>query len=226
MREPQLFQSSSRRAVADTLHTPRQNPWFFWSVGIVMVALGGFLGTIYTPEGSGKFLSVICPTAGVILGAIIVIIIVFIINLILAPYRQRNEARALLAVKPKPIPLPNRDALIRAISRFKECALVHFINRQVINEARVDNPSCAQCSLGDGSYDFIQAYQVLSDEMLVAGEKVKNIVSQLAVFVFQQILEQDNDQSSSIVNPNSDEFISELNKKVENTIKRINTLIR
>ncbi len=58
-----------------------------------MVALGGFLGTVYTPEGSGRLLSAICPTAGVILGAIIGIIIIFTINLILAPYRQRNEVR-------------------------------------------------------------------------------------------------------------------------------------
>ncbi len=93
MEESQLFQSSFHRAVADTIHVPRQNPWFFWSIGIVMVALGGFLGTVYTPEGSGRFISAICPTAVVILGAIIGIIIIFIINLILAPYRQRNEAR-------------------------------------------------------------------------------------------------------------------------------------
>ncbi len=58
-----------------------------------MVALGTFLGVIYTPEGSSKFLSIIYPIAGVILGAITGIIIIFIINLILAPYRQRNEAR-------------------------------------------------------------------------------------------------------------------------------------
>ena len=93
MREHPLFQSSLRRAVDDTIHAPRQNPWFFWSIGIVMVALGGFLGTVYTPEGSGRFLSAICPTAGVIIGAIIGIIIIFIINLIMAPYRQRNELR-------------------------------------------------------------------------------------------------------------------------------------
>ena len=122
MGEPQLFQSSFRRAVADTIHAPRRNPWFFWSIGIVMVALGGFLGTVYTPEGSGRFISAICPTAGVILGAIIGIIIILIINLILAPYRQRNEARALLLAKPKPAPLQNRQKLFTAIHHLDEAA--------------------------------------------------------------------------------------------------------
>ena len=96
MGEFPLFQSSLRRAVDDTLHTPRRNPWLFWSVGTIMIALGGFLGTIYAPKDSETSLSVICTIAGVVLGAVIGIILIFLINLKLAPYRQRNEARVAL----------------------------------------------------------------------------------------------------------------------------------
>jgi len=73
--------------------------WFFWSVQVVAMGLLAYVGSILIPEGAGKYISYAYPAVGAVIGAIVGFAIIFIINLLLAPYRQRNEARmALMAI--------------------------------------------------------------------------------------------------------------------------------
>lgn len=186
-----ISQSSFRRAMADTMHAPRQNPWFFWIIGTVMVALGTFLGVIYTPEGSSKFLSIIYPIAGVILGAIIGIIIIFIINLILAPYRQRNEARDLLLAKPKPIPLLNRGELIRAISEVQQTSGELLMAQEQLDNLEAMSPNLVHVDAmetRDYTYaKYKQAINKLSAEKMVAGKLFESLLSDLIAYISTQV---------------------------------------
>lgn len=142
-----------------------------------------------------------------------------------APIRQRNEARATSLEKQKQKSISNKDALVRAISNFKECALVEFTHHQARKEHSCKVSDCPL--MIDGKpFDLAQAYEALAAETLVAGERVTSIVSPLMTFVLTQIIEQYNDESSSVTKLNSDEFISELYKTVKKTVRGINTLTR
>ena len=62
------------------------------------------------------YLPLLHTVAWVSIGAVIAYGCIFLFNLWRAPYRQRNEARGLLQARPKPIPLYNKDELLRAMS--------------------------------------------------------------------------------------------------------------
>ncbi len=133
-----------------------------------------------------------------------------------APARQRNEAWNLLLEKPKP--MSNKNALLRAISTFCECALMEFTQQEVKNEH-----SCKACPLMEPS-DFVQAYKALGAEGLVAGEKADKTISQLMTFVLTQMVAQLGDESSSAEALGTEEFIDKLAKMRGKTIKGIESL--
>jgi len=183
--------------------------------GMLAVAGGAWLAQIappYAPTLEIVGRSVI----GGLGGLIVAIFIIFVWNFIRAPYKQRNEAWNALSKKPKP--MSNKDALLRAISTFAECALMEFTQQEVRNEH-----SCKVCPLMEPS-DFVQAYKVLSAEKLVAGEKADNIVSRLMHFVLTQMIAQLGDKSSSVEALSTDEFIDKLRKMTKRTIKGIENL--
>ncbi len=146
-----------------------------------------------------------------------------------APVKQRNEARATLLKKRKPKPISNKDALVRAISNFKECAVVEFTHHQMRKEHSCKVSDCPLMVDGK-SFDLSQAYEVLAAEALVAGERVNTVVAPLMEFVLKQMIEQYNDESSSAtklnIDENIDEFLSELHKIVKKTVGGINALTR
>ena len=100
MPEYPLNQTAYQRASQDT-ELFRKSGFSFWAlevVGAAMFGVGGaFIGYWLTPSNSNPFWQFGWPTigggVGVIVGFILVFIMIFARNLILAPYRQRNEAR-------------------------------------------------------------------------------------------------------------------------------------
>lgn len=85
-------QSALSRAWADT-RISFHKIYFFWVVEVVAAGIGGFIGTIVTPAYAGRIMSATYPAIGVLIGILAGFSIIFISNLVLAPYRQRNEAR-------------------------------------------------------------------------------------------------------------------------------------
>jgi hypothetical protein len=135
-----------------------------------------------------------------------------------APIRQRNEVRNVLLDMQRPKPITNKDAILRAISTFCECAIMEFTQREVKNEH-----SCAACPLMEPS-DFIQSYRSLSAEKLVAGGKADEIVSRLMTFVLTQLVAQLGDECYSAEALSREEFLDKLGKMRRRTIKGIQSL--
>ncbi len=92
MAEKPLNQSSPRRAWEETKESFHKI-WFFWGVQVVAVGVFALLGTIFAPENSGRLASAVYPVAGGAVGAIVGFGIIYLICLIKAPYKQRDEAR-------------------------------------------------------------------------------------------------------------------------------------
>lgn len=61
-----------------------------------------WLGTVLTPEDASKWVAAAYPTIGGIIGAAIGFGTIFAVKLFWAPYRQRDEARALVEQQRKP----------------------------------------------------------------------------------------------------------------------------
>lgn len=92
MVEKPLNQSSPRRAWIDTTESFHKI-WFFWSVEVIAFGVFVFLGNVATPEGAGAVVSAAYPVVGGVIGAIVGLGIIYLICLIKAPYKQRDEAR-------------------------------------------------------------------------------------------------------------------------------------
>ena len=101
---------------------------------------------------------------GMIVGLIMVFGGIYLLNLFRAPYRQLNEARRLLQAKPKPIPLPNRNELIKAIAKVKTATL-KYINLQDTRSTRTS----VEVSQALKSYE--NAIENIESERLVAGKE-------------------------------------------------------
>jgi len=135
-----------------------------------------------------------------------------------APVRQRNEAWSVLLKKQKP--MSNKEDLLRAISTFRESAIMEFTQKDVMNEH-----SCKTCPLMEPS-DFTQAYKALSAEKLVAGEKADKIVSQFMTSVLEQMVAQYSDEPPLVGVLGTDDFIDKLSRMTKKTLKRIESLTR
>ncbi len=224
MEEYPLKQSSWGRARQDTVSSQRTARFMWGGEGVLAVAGGSWLVQI-APSSATTIEIVGRSVISGLGGLITAILIVFAWNVYRAPYKQRDEARANLLEKQKPTPISNIDTLVRAISNFRECAIVEFTHHQMRKEHSCKVPDCPL--MMDGTpFDLAQAYEALAAEALVAGERAKSIVSPLMVFVLTQITEQYDDESSSVTKLNSDEFLSELSKTVRKTVRRINNLTR
>jgi len=118
------------------------------------------------------------------MGGILGLAVVFLISLFIAPYKQRNEARALLMKRPKPIPLSNRDTLIRNMDEAKTATL-EFINvrRQLavlVNQKPNDiDENKADKILKDSQSKYNEALRLLDCEKLVAGYEYEPLINSL-----------------------------------------------
>ena len=65
-----------------------------------MVAIFGFLATLLTPENADRVTSAIYPAIGAVVGAVVGFGVIYLVMLVIALYKQRNEARYLLSEIP------------------------------------------------------------------------------------------------------------------------------
>jgi len=86
------IQSVLSRAWADT-KTATHKILFFWLVEVIAAGLGVFIGAILTPETATNAVAALNQAAGGILGVVVGFSLIFILNLVLAPYRLLSEAR-------------------------------------------------------------------------------------------------------------------------------------
>lgn len=192
-------------------------------MGIGVIILMKFI-----PENASQQIASIYQFGGAIAGLIAGLLLIFIMYLILAPYRQRNEARVLLIESmQKKIHITNRDTLIRAISGFVTSATKVFIMDEAVREYG-DN-------LGELSEEkktnriialreYAESMQILDAERLVAGEIIGTIIhKEIKEFTLEQILFTNID-STSITKLSVEDFAEELKKRLAETLRQINEL--
>jgi hypothetical protein len=117
-----LKESKWARACKETEKFRKDSPYWYWGVEVVGAVLFAGIGLLLAPDQPTEWQSVLYPGIGLIAGFIIIALVVFGWNLFRTPYRQLNEAWALLEIKPKPAQLSNRKELISAIHQLKETA--------------------------------------------------------------------------------------------------------
>lgn len=91
-----MNESSFRRALADTLQA-HHGVRFYWIVDVLAGLSGTMLGTLATPENADRLQTAFYPALGGLIGLITAVVILFLFNLVAAPYRQRDEAQKELA---------------------------------------------------------------------------------------------------------------------------------
>ena len=215
-------QSAFNKAKKDTIHvfgTIR-----FWLFEALLVAFLTILVIRWQPSWVKEdtpmiYYQVLVPVMGGILG----LAVVFLISLFIAPYKQRNEARALLMKRPKPIPLSNRDTLIRNMDEAKTATL-EFINvrRQLavlVNQKPNDiDENKADKILKDSQSKYNEALRLLDCEKLVAGYEYEPLINSL-INVMHLVTAFWNSIVSS-----EDVFKSILESNIKETIKHIDEL--
>ncbi len=188
MVEKPLNQSLPRRAWVETKESFHKI-WFFWSAQVAAVGAFALLGTIFTPENAGRLASAIYPIASGAVGAVVGFGIIYLICLIKAPCRQRDEARALLQAKPKPIPLQNRKELRGAIASVENTTiqLVNKVNE--LKNADSQNPYLAElATVADEAYDrWNESMNELRRQYLIAGDAYESVCVELTGFIWMQV---------------------------------------
>lgn len=104
---------------------------------------------------------------------------------------QRDEARALLLAKPKPIPLQNRNELRGAIASV-ENATIQLVNRQdVLDKATAQNSyvvDTGAIARRDEAYViWDEAMNELRRQYLIAGDKYESVCVDLTGFIWMQV---------------------------------------
>ena len=125
------------------------------------------------------YLAPLLPTvAWVSIGAAIAYGCIFLFNLFRAPYKQRNEALALLQKQPMVPPLTNRTALLEAIAELKSSAL-NFMNYRV---------GQATPAFFEANRRYIRSIDELEAQKLVAGNAYKSPINDLVILVMLPML--------------------------------------
>lgn len=127
-----LNQSTFRRAKEDT------NDFFHKTKGFILVecvVMGGFgyLATIFTPDDASKYIQALYPFIGAVVGALVGLLLIYLFFLIIAPYKQRNEARALLKHK-EPTHLNNRAELITSLVNLQNSLIDFIVNPEIFGD--------------------------------------------------------------------------------------------
>ncbi len=85
-------ESAIHRAWVDTVHA-QTTVKFMWLGGLIVAGIGVAIANTLVPENIGELQSGLYSILGALMSLAIAILAIFIMNFILAPYKQRNEAR-------------------------------------------------------------------------------------------------------------------------------------
>lgn len=89
------WQSAGRRALDDA-NCIREGHRFFWVAEVLGAGTFALLGWFLTPDNASDFEEAVYPLLGVVSGFVLVYLAILGWQLALAPYRQRDEARAIV----------------------------------------------------------------------------------------------------------------------------------
>jgi len=186
-----LDRSSWERARQDarsTCKTTRFHIALAFSLALA-AALFGFAG----PESLSIEGRLLRTAGGAALGLAVTYGAAILWSLFWAPYRQRDEARAALEARRKPLPLPNRRGLTEAIAA-AEAAAVHYTERwQHVWNHRSDSSVAVKDELVR-FFDLHRGYQTACESVemqrLVAGADYEITVQQFLVGLRGRVLEQ------------------------------------
>jgi hypothetical protein len=226
-----INQTSCSRAKQDT-DTWLLNHIVAWFLAFLLPGGGTMVATFFIPPNADIRIAALYGFLGGLAGLLLLVVGVYVWNLIRAPYKQRNEARALLLGKSKSVPLQNKTELIRAIGRIRQKSLDLMISQEQLNQDRspysMDSNSISN---RDKEYEeFKQAMNDLYSEMLVAGEPFKSTVEKLTTFIGFQVW-------GNITTPiqisydkpvvlSGLDFAARLGETVDKTIREINDIVR
>jgi len=188
-----LTQTAIRRAINDTISAQKSTKFMWGGEGVLAVAGGAWLAQI-APLGASTLEIVARSVIGGLGGLVTAILIIFGWNLFRAPYRQRNEARTLLAERPKPKPLTNRDDLLRAIAEARIATIQFVESVENLKKWAKLHPNLvnveAMTTIDKAQQKQNKAYEAMEKEILVAGSDYEPILKPLYLFM----------QSSAILN--------------------------
>jgi hypothetical protein len=224
MENDPLRQTAIRRAINDTVSAQKSTKFMWGGEGVLAAAGGAWLAHV-APLGASTLEIVARSVIGGLGGLVAAILIIFGWNLFRAPYRQRNEARILLAARPKPKPLGNRGDLLRVITEAR-IATIEFV--EIVNGLKEwdrSNPNRvnieAISAIEVAQHRQKNAYEAMEREILVAGSDYEPILKPLYLFM----------QSSAILSASPTEnkgtlltYKSELEKLITETRNRIDEL--
>lgn len=159
------------------------------------------------------------------IGFLIIYALIFLWNLFRTPYRQRNEARTLLAERPKPKPLTNRGDLLRAIAEARIATIQFIESVENLKKWAKLHPNLVNVevmtTIDKAQQKQNKAYEAMEKEILVAGSDYEPILKPLYLFM----------QSSAILNASPTEnkgtlltYKSILEKVITETRNKIDEL--
>lgn len=189
MEDYPLNQSSWGRARQETLSAFHSIS--FWVVEVIsapLVALGMYFAI---PSSVDAVIKAVVPIAAFSVWMLAVLSGVFLLSLVVAPYKQRNQARALLQARPKPIPLSNRDELIRALSEIQLTSGELLMAQEHLDDLEARSPNLvhvdAMTARDNAHSKYKQAINKLDAEGLVASEPFKSLISDLTGYISTQV---------------------------------------
>ncbi len=185
-----MEESAWQRACKDTRHAVLSTVRY-QVAALIAAAVGGLIVAYVVPATATAQQQGIWGVVGV-LGTVVALMLATLLwHWHHAPVRQRDEARALLLAKPKPIPLPNRGELLRAISVVQDTCGELLMAQEQLDQMQTTSPYLANTELtGIRDYakdEYEQAISRLNAESLVAGQAFEKILSDLIGYVTTQV---------------------------------------
>jgi len=132
--------------------------------------MGGFafVGVLLTPENTSKFVSAFYPALGAAIGAVVGFSMIYLVMLLVAPYKQRNEARGMVTRCRQDMKRLTEKRLSISLPESRYDYLDNqWIRLQVQNPTTIPIPEC---------YGKLISYRLASHEV-----KEDGIVKEVAV---------------------------------------------
>jgi len=229
MEQHPLNQSSSCRAWVDTKKW-LLNSFIAW---IIVAAVSGMITAIVIPTINTIIFRAIYGFIGAVIALILIICITYIVHLAITPYRQRNEVRKSLLEKQKPVPISNKDALIRAIITLTQSAMELVIEQELLEKPKLQTlglgiiPKINESKFEQTVGNYKQAMHQYAAEGLIAGESLHETLISLNYFInmqvdFRLITPKPLGIDGKPVLLDSLHFINQLSKIRDYTIRKIN----
>lgn len=163
----------------------------------IVLAVSAVVAAIFSPITDTIWARAIAGLIGAIVALIIIVGITYLVHLLIAPYRQRDEARTQLSLEPKPTPLDNRRALLTAIYEVKEAATEFIEYKENLREALKQNPDILDKDIkwvddfGKKKGRYEKSLAAVNMEEFLAGDDYKIHISPFILLIQSGILVRD-----------------------------------